>query len=467
MLRQVWICYYRSATVWFGACRRCTDALNPVRRLPSDVLCEIFAHSMAGTESSYSIKRTKNYRILCQWRLGMVCMSWRRAVLNYPRLWSIIDLTSSFPYHRRVNLPTDDHPHFGAGQILAIHIYRSRNHPLRVSLRGLTPRALLSILISASCRWEYLCLDYYNLKTVDVPLDALVSFRYILDECSDSKTIYEQLLLLRNITSLSRLIVDKLYPVVRPCLVIVPWTQICSVIVTESFPNKDAIALIQLAPKLDAVEFLHVNHSSLDPSCPAPDAVHSASFKSLSLSVNLLSASTNCPSTVTVLFDSLTLPALEHFRIDFGGACGLSESITRLFRRSQCALKRLALIRASRDDLEELLGSDEFENLEDLFIENPEDADHLQSALEFLIDSAGLPRLRTVEIDASAVVDNIGTCQDAVIRFMESRQVTNEGSERLESLTLRAPASFKISDANVQRLEAVRSLGTRFYIYHH
>ncbi|PBK65145.1 hypothetical protein ARMSODRAFT_444836 [Armillaria solidipes] len=468
----------RDSLVW--NLQRCTDVLNPVRRLPSDVLCEIFAHSMTGGKNSYSIYpfsgagTRRKYSIPCQWRLGMVCMNWRHTVLNYPWLWSMIDLTFQLPSQYgnvRANLPTDNHPYLEAGRKLAMHMYRSANHPLRVRLHGPIPQSLLHILISASYRWEHLCLDYYSLKTVDSPLDALVSFQYILDERSDRETIYGQLPLLRNVTSLSRLIVDKIYPIVRPGLVIIPWTQICSVVVTESFPDTDAIALIQLAPKLDTVEFLNVNHSPLDPSRPKPDSAHSISLKSFSLNVKLPDtvhgASTNYPSTVTVLFDSLTLPALEHFRIDFGGACGLSESITRLLRRSQCVLKRLALIGASTDDSEELIGADEFQNLEEFLIEKLENAAHLQSVLELLTESAGLPRLRTVEIDASAIVDSIGTCQDAVIQFMESRQVTNEGCGRLESLTLRTPADFEISEVNIQRLEALRSLGTRFYIYRH
>ncbi|KAK0443249.1 hypothetical protein EV421DRAFT_539645 [Armillaria borealis] len=463
----------RDSLVW--NLQRCTDVLNPVRRLPSDVLCEIFAHNTTGDENSYSIhsySRTnfprRKYSIPCQWRLGMVCMNWRHAVLNCPRLWSVIDLTfnqlsSNFGYFRE-NTPTD--PYSEAGRLLAMHMYRSANHPLRVRLRGPIPQSLLHILISASYRWEHLCLDEDNLRTVESPLGALVSFQYVLNDCRVD-AIRERISLLRSATSLRRLVVDNVHPILHPGRVIIPWAQIHSVIIA-SFPNENATTLFKLAPKLDTVDFLNVNHSPLDPSRPAPDAVHSVSLKSFSLSVNLPGtvhgASTNYPSTVTILFDSLTLPALEQFRIDLGGACGLSGSITRLLRRSQCVLKRLTLIGASTDDWEELLGADELVNLEQLVIEKLENAAHLQSVLELLTESAGLPRLLAVEIDASALVDSIGTYQDAVIQFMESHQVMNQG---FGSLTLRAPASFEISEANVQKLEALRSLGTRFYIYRH
>ncbi|KAK0186872.1 hypothetical protein F5146DRAFT_146337 [Armillaria mellea] len=470
----------RDGLVW--NLQRCTDVLNPVRRLPSDVLCEIFAHSMTGDANSYCIhsypgnSTRRKYSIPCQWRLGMVCMNWRHAVLNYPRLWSMIDLTSHLPSkfgyrYGRANPPTDNHPHFGAGRLLAMHICRSANHPLRVSLIGTTPQSVLSILMSASYRWEYLCLDEDNLRTVESPLGALVSFRYVLND-SSVDTIRERIPLLRSATSLRRLVINNVHPVLHPYRVIIPWVQIRSVVVTGPLLDENAIALIKLAPKLETVEFLNVNHSPLDlldPSRPTPDSAHSVSLKSFSLNVKLPDtvpeSGTKYPSTVTVLFDSLTLPALEHLRIDFGGACGLSESTTRLLRRSQCALKGLALIRVSRDDWEILLGAGELQNLEELLIEKLENSVHLQNVLELITESAGLLQLRTIEIDASAIEDSIVTCQDAVIQFMESRQVTNEGFGKLESLTLRAPASFEISEVNVQRLEALRSLGTRFYIH--
>ncbi|KAK0200109.1 hypothetical protein DFS33DRAFT_1367147 [Desarmillaria ectypa] len=462
----------RDSLVW--NMRRCTDVLNPIRRLPSDVLCEIFAHNMTNPRNSYSVHLGMNPKLWqistpCQWRLGMVSLNWRHTVLNYPRMWSMIDL-SFWPPLSRGKTRVDDQLPFGVARLLAMHIYRSANHPLRVRLRGRIPQSLLLILISASYRWEHLWLDENNLKTVDSPLDALVSFRYNLNEyTTDFDTIREQVPLLRNVASLRRLIVDKVYPVLHPDRVIIPWSQIHSVVVNgPSLTNENVITFFKLAPKLDTVAFRYVNHP-VDPSHPIPDSVHSISLKSFSLDVNLpstCSASTKYPSTLTVLFDSLTLPALEHFRINFGGNCGLSESITRLLRRSQCALKRLALIGASTGDLEELLEADEFGNLEELFIGGLGDVAHFQSLLEILTESAALLRLQTVEINASAIVD-IVTCQDAVIQFLESRQVENGDFESFESLTLHAPASFGFSETNIRGLKALRRLGTRFYIYRH
>ncbi|KAK0458287.1 uncharacterized protein EV420DRAFT_389968 [Desarmillaria tabescens] len=178
---------------------------------------------MTGLENSYSVysctwKNTRSWKIStpCQWKLGMVSQNWRHTALTYPRMWSVIDLSFS-PSVSRGKTKVDDQPPLGAAQLLAMHIYRSANHPLRVRLRGQIPQTFLLILISASYRWEHLCLDWYNVKTVDSPLDALVSFQY-----SDSSTIYEKIPLLRNVSSLRRLIIDKVHPTIHPDRMIIP-----------------------------------------------------------------------------------------------------------------------------------------------------------------------------------------------------------------------------------------------------
>ncbi|KAG7440333.1 uncharacterized protein BT62DRAFT_938149, partial [Guyanagaster necrorhizus] len=458
----------RDSLVW--NIQRCTDVLNPVRRLPVDVLCEIFAHAMRGANDSYTVYSdphplSQRIGVPYQWKLGMVCLNWRHVLLKYPRIWSMIDVTCPSPsFDSWDHRPQDARPHPEAARLLSIHVCRSANHPLRVRLRGPIPQSLLFILMSASYRWEHLDLDRDSLLTVDSPLDALISFQYSSSEYG-STTMREEVPLLRNVTSLRRLIVENVQPFLHPDRVIIPWTQINSVVVTGSLSNEDALALIRLAPNLATVAFQHVKHSLLHPSHPVPDSIHSTSLKSFSLDVvfpRTRRTNTNYPSTITVLLNSLTLPALEHFRINFGGPCELSESVTCLVRRSRCALKRLVLVQAPTNDCWELLGADEFENLEELLIEGLENVAHLQGVLRILTKSTALSRLRTVEIDASAMEDSIVNCQDAVVRFLESRRVENGG---LESLTLRTPASFDISEVNVQRLEGLRRLGTRFYIY--
>lgn len=60
--------------------------LSPIRRLPADILSDIFMHSF----EDYS----------CQaWILASVCSSWRHLTLRMPRIWSKV----MFPYPLLVN----------------------------------------------------------------------------------------------------------------------------------------------------------------------------------------------------------------------------------------------------------------------------------------------------------------------------------------------------------------------------
>lgn len=49
--------------------------ISPLRRLPNDILREVFYHV-------FDVKPS------CGWGLAAVCTSWRRLVLNMPTLWS-------------------------------------------------------------------------------------------------------------------------------------------------------------------------------------------------------------------------------------------------------------------------------------------------------------------------------------------------------------------------------------------
>lgn len=61
-----------------GELRATKEFLSPMRRLPDDLLQHIFLANFEETPCS-------------AWTLSGVCSSWRRIVLNMPRLWSKVD----------------------------------------------------------------------------------------------------------------------------------------------------------------------------------------------------------------------------------------------------------------------------------------------------------------------------------------------------------------------------------------
>ncbi|KAF8196903.1 hypothetical protein K438DRAFT_1585606, partial [Mycena galopus ATCC 62051] len=54
--------------------------LSPVRRIPPELICEIYAWTWASCKSDYS-------RHEPPWFLGQICRSWRHFALSYPPLW--------------------------------------------------------------------------------------------------------------------------------------------------------------------------------------------------------------------------------------------------------------------------------------------------------------------------------------------------------------------------------------------
>ncbi|KAG7442115.1 uncharacterized protein BT62DRAFT_457885 [Guyanagaster necrorhizus] len=59
--------------------------LAPVRRLPTEILIQIFLHSIGRHFTLFSITRGP-------WVLGKVCSRWRQVVLSTPELWSVFTL---------------------------------------------------------------------------------------------------------------------------------------------------------------------------------------------------------------------------------------------------------------------------------------------------------------------------------------------------------------------------------------
>ncbi|KAK0483994.1 hypothetical protein IW261DRAFT_1466139 [Armillaria novae-zelandiae] len=103
--------------------------LSPVRRLPPEILFKIFLGTI-----TFPMPRTQSLRDedwwdfhpseSALWSTELVCKSWRRAVLNFPELWSMINVflsddnfsLSNFRYVRR----------------LGRQVARTRCHPLSI-----------------------------------------------------------------------------------------------------------------------------------------------------------------------------------------------------------------------------------------------------------------------------------------------------------------------------------------------
>ncbi|KAJ6545032.1 hypothetical protein DFH09DRAFT_1367649 [Mycena vulgaris] len=131
------------------------SAFSPFRRLPSELLAEIFLQCRE-QESSWGLRSNS------EWVVAQVCGRWRAVALSTPSLWADIEVSSpSLGYRGSMSEKL-------LVSLLSLQIERSRQHPL--SLRYLaarefspdTRRSILELFLSVAHRWLDVCLNLTN-----------------------------------------------------------------------------------------------------------------------------------------------------------------------------------------------------------------------------------------------------------------------------------------------------------------
>ena len=124
--------------------------LHPQRRIPNDVLLEIFQHCVDSASS-------RNYFSLnvAPWVLTHVCSRWRTLITEHPSFWRKVDI-------RWIN-PAATTSRRAFARHLIEQITRSRSAPKDVDIRSTTVTLnaddeVLSLLLSTSRNWERLSL---------------------------------------------------------------------------------------------------------------------------------------------------------------------------------------------------------------------------------------------------------------------------------------------------------------------
>ncbi|KAJ7087436.1 hypothetical protein C8R44DRAFT_752168 [Mycena epipterygia] len=125
--------------------RKHAAIVSTVRRVPPDVMCQIFALTLPHTMRIHllPVKRPP-------WRLGHICRSWRDWALADPFLWRSIVITQSPDVDLR-----DSHP----SSMIETQLLRSRNVPLEVDFHSencedLDERRLWDFLLPQCHRWS-------------------------------------------------------------------------------------------------------------------------------------------------------------------------------------------------------------------------------------------------------------------------------------------------------------------------
>lgn len=145
----------------------CRKLISPIRRLPADLLLEVFKIRFA--EESAENSHAGHYRLFHinegPWVFSHVCADWRRAMLSFPSVWSNFLIDRAAPMHHYM-------------YYLELVLERSQAHPLDFSFALLGPGAMpmgfdhdwnemLTALIPLSSQWRNIAL-ILNSKGIEI-----------------------------------------------------------------------------------------------------------------------------------------------------------------------------------------------------------------------------------------------------------------------------------------------------------
>ncbi|KAJ7131443.1 hypothetical protein C8R44DRAFT_774851 [Mycena epipterygia] len=134
--------------------RKHTAVVSPVRRVPPELMCEIFALTPC-------TRRMGEDTVYCPpWRLGHICRSWRDWVLADPSLWRTIEISNNRE-RRRYEL-FDLHDTYPSSMI-ETQLRLSGSVPLTVTFDGrdcgIPERQLWGLLLPQCARWSTVHLE--------------------------------------------------------------------------------------------------------------------------------------------------------------------------------------------------------------------------------------------------------------------------------------------------------------------
>ncbi|KAF7974254.1 hypothetical protein HWV62_13156 [Athelia sp. TMB] len=289
------------------------NVLNPTRRLPVEILGEIFVQ-LQEMSGGRSIAPTQ------------VCRQWREVAIGTSRLWNCIKV----PYH------------YGRAaadaEMVTLWLQRSGGQPLDITLvcessYGKENPAFDAAVNGQAHRWKVMKL---HVK------DAIASFlRNIPEDLPMLETLHLSgrtlgVTAFANFKHASALRFLTLNGRLSSQMPLFPWAQLtkCSLLREGGYTCQDGYHVLSQASNLQAYKM------ELQASYTAPD-VHSPPDirleHLLSLDIDII-AGTN----VRHLLDSLTLPALTNLRIVESFKNGLPEHTASMITRSHCTLKQLS-----------------------------------------------------------------------------------------------------------------------------
>ncbi|KAJ7852578.1 hypothetical protein B0H13DRAFT_2673865 [Mycena leptocephala] len=305
-----------------GNVRQHRAIISPVRRVPHELICEIFALTL-----SSGMLDDEDRALQPPWYLGHICRSWRHAAVSFCPLWSSITIPPSLSSSDSRLLPA-----------IEAQLLRTANASLDMGWSDvqddINPR-LLDIVFPHCSRWRSLRIQVTALYE-DRQLSWLHPVRGHLDRLEKLEVISTRDTFIPDVFSnapkLREVILtgEVLYPHrFSPTSIVIPWEHITHY--RGAYPAARHLEILRAAPNLlecvvgiiDFVDF----HPDVDPTVIIPR------LRRL------------CVEEDRFLLH-LTAPLLEELSSEWFEP----PSLLSFVQRSSCTLKKLALIRCRIPD---------------------------------------------------------------------------------------------------------------------
>ena len=310
------------------------NELSPTARIPLDILIEIFQIACKPVYDGYY----KSRQAVTPFFIGSICRLWRDVVWSTPLLWSTIFLQISRKHHDTQI------------QLLGDWLLNARSAPLSIKLTLQDEHvsvlyafeAIVRILVTKSDQWVTFdsCLPPPQCSNIFKNINFPMLTSVLLRSPSSTSNIPEMFLTAPKLVDISL----RGYNF----SVVLPWEQIRHFRTGRSSVN-GCLKILQQSPNLQECHFggVYLQHGFFSEAIEPHAHTQLTQLKHLHVKLDSLWS--------TSLFDSITLPSLFNFHIQYSCSQSLPlSSVTSLFLRSACNLERL-IIRSHFDDKDLIL----------------------------------------------------------------------------------------------------------------
>ncbi|THU94520.1 hypothetical protein K435DRAFT_157300 [Dendrothele bispora CBS 962.96] len=327
--------------------------LSPIRRLPVDVLLEIFSNVCSGPAGSLSMPRTRerprDHCVITATTLvlSQTCSFWRGVVENSPRLWSTL----------AVNLAIiTDVEGDRIEALVQLYLTRSASSPLTLDIfaydyfdnliEALSVNAwtTLELLMDQSCRWrdvsfELDCNIYNGMAERDVGINAfrkcmhLQSFKLLHQHRGHFNGTNDLFTspFLQHAPALHSVTLQPYDPDIA-----LPFGQLRSVVLHRGSYLLDIFSLLDKCTQLESFEISTYWVDDLASALSQPREIVLGSLKSLKLTYSRA-------NHVSAFFSALKLPSLAILDLRTFGDGDYGQSLKDMILRSSCQLQEMVL----------------------------------------------------------------------------------------------------------------------------